>query len=398
MASNAVINSGPYSYTSQGFLFNGIPRASIQALHLTLNPIPPKNSRNWTPPNITVKWFSGQLGHYGIKGKGTKAKREAQLREAIANGFCKHQPEEQRVKEESMKAEWIELRRILQEEEKMIHEEQYERAVTDEEKLAVDCGRLWVEKFKASGERTAVLKHIDHGRQTIYALVKPQNIVYYAWEMAGDPKNQKWLTIGYDDREVRERATEEMALYAPTAKMILKARQEGRDAEEKVHLKHVESIAKLQPEKFTSKHILGTWDVSCQDIESGYGMRDLSMTLFIDPEAGQIVGELEFGVIEGILRLKGKPSATKPCVEIYWACRETGERMIICESGNNRKGKIEFSGRGAKAKLYFKELACVGSNVTCTAVKVSHEPVEGSVDFSDYSEASYEYARVKRWR
>ncbi|KAL0638596.1 hypothetical protein Q9L58_002322 [Maublancomyces gigas] len=393
MGSNAVINFGPYSYTSRGFLFNGIPRASLQALHSTLDPVPPKNSRDWTPPKITANWFSGQLGHYGLKGKGSKANREAQLREAIANGLCKHQPEEQRVKEESMKTEWIELRRIMQEEEKRMHEEQYERAATDEERLDVDCGRLWFEKFKASGERTAVLKHIEHGRLYVYALVKPQNIIYYAWEMAGDPKNQKWLTIGYDECEVRERATEEIALY----KTVLKARQEERDAEEMAHLKHVQSIAKSQPEKFTSKHVLGTWDVSCQEIESGYGMMDLSMTLFMDREAGQIVGELHFGVMEGILRLKGKPSATRPCIEIYWACREAGGRMIICESGNNRKGKIEFSGRGAKAKLYFNELAYVGPDVTCTAVKASHEPVEGSVDFSQYSRAAYEYARVKRW-
>lgn len=333
-----------------------------------------------------------------MKTSGTKANLEAQLREAVANGSCKHQPEQRRIKEEYMKVEWIVLSRTLQEEERQKHEKQYEQAVTDEERLAVDSGRLWVEKFKASGERTVVLKHLRHGRQTIYALAKSQNIVYHAWEMGGDTENQKWLTIGYDDWEVRDRATKEIALYAPTAKRILKAIQEERDAEEKEYLKHVKSIAKSQPEKFTTKHILGTWDITCHDIESGYGMGDLSMTLFMDLGTGQVVGELELGVVEGILRFKGKPSVTKPCVEIYWAGRETGESVIICESCNNRKGKIEFSGRGARAKLSFSELGCVGSNVTCTAVKVSHEPIEGSVDFSEYSEAAYEYARVNRWK
>lgn len=82
-----------------------------------------------------------------------------------------------------------------------------------------------------------MLKHIYHGRQNIYALVKSQNITYYAWRMRGcDPENQKWLTIGYNDREVRDRATKEMALYAPAAKEVLEARQEEREAEEKVYL------------------------------------------------------------------------------------------------------------------------------------------------------------------
>lgn len=322
---------------------------------------------------------------------------EAQLREAVASGLCKRQPEELLVKEDYMKVEWAVLRRSLLKEERRKHEEQYEQAVTDEEKLAVDRGRLWVEKFRAGGERTAVLKHLSYARQTIYELARKQNIVYHAWEMGGDPKDQKWITVGYDNCEVRDRAAKETALYAPTAKKILKARQDKADAEEKEHLKHVKSIAKSQPEKFTSKHILGTWDVSCHGIENLHGTSDLSMTLFRDPGTEQIVGELEFGVVEGVLRLKGKPSATKPCVEIYWAGRETGESVIICERGDNRKGTIEFSGRGAKAKLFFNGLGCLGSNVTCTAVKVSHQPVEGSVNFSDYSEAAYEDARVSRW-
>lgn len=297
-----------------------------------------------------------------------------------------------------MKARWIVLRRDLQKEEERKNEAQYEQAVTDEEKLAVNNGELWLGKFKASGERTAVLKHIGYERSNIHELAKKNQMHSYSWHMGGDPENLKWMTIGYDWHEIHSRATEETALYAPTARKILKAQEDAKDAKDREHLEHIKSIARSQPEKFTSKNILGTWDISCPAIEREYGMDDLSMTLFKDHDTEQIVGELQLGVVEGILRLKGKPSAAKPCVEIYWAGRETGESVIILERGSNRKGKLEFSERGAKAKLFFNELDCVGSNVTCMASKVDHDPVEGSVDFSEYSEAAYEYARVARWR
>lgn len=304
-----------------------------------------------------------------------------------------------------MRAEWQHLHaKILTEEharEEKAQAEQkkkdlvlYRKAKTDDERLAIDGGVLWLEEFEKSGERTGVLKSINHcpiwGNTEIYHLAAERALQTWGWNMLGEPEHIKWIVVGYDRNEAIARSGEEILLYMPTSKKLLKAQKDAEDAAKKAVRDKEDELMKAQPAKWNSTHILGTWKVTCPAIQEGWSdTGELSMTLVRD-SSDQIVGKLQLGIIEGVLRLKGKPTAAKPSVEIYWAGRETGEGDIVTDEDGNRKGKIEFSGKGAKAKLVFGEISLIGNNVKATAVKVSQKPVRGGVDFDQFGDKSYE--------
>lgn len=136
---------------------------------------------------------------------------------------------------------------------------------------------------------------------------------------------------------------------------------------------------------FSKKNILGTWEVSCPDIQNGWARTgDLTMVIFQDTESNSVVGELIFGAMEGVLRLKSNPSTKSPVVNFYWTGTVQGEDDEI--QPREREGEMKFYGRGEKAKGTFGSIKGIGRNVEFDAVKVGSAPVRGRVDFDKYKE------------
>lgn len=152
---------------------------------------------------------------------------------------------------------------------------------------------------------------------------------------------------------------------------------------------------KVTTTAFSKKNILGTWDVSCPDVQTGWKhTENLTMVLFQDIESNSVVGELIFGVMEGVLRLESNPSTKNPVVAFYWA------GMVGEEDGiqlRERNGEMRFYDRGEKAKGSFGCIKGIGLDVEFDAVKVGNTPIKGRVDFKRYGEEACG-ANSNKWR
>lgn len=136
---------------------------------------------------------------------------------------------------------------------------------------------------------------------------------------------------------------------------------------------------------FSKKNILGTWEVSCPDIQNSWARTGgLTMVIFQDTESNSVVGELIFGAMKGVLRLKSNPSTKSPVVNFYWTGAVEGEDDEI--QLREREGEMKFYGHGEKAKGSFGSIKGIGRNVEFDAVKVESMPVRGRVDFDNYKE------------
>lgn len=145
---------------------------------------------------------------------------------------------------------------------------------------------------------------------------------------------------------------------------------------------------KVTTTAFSKKHILGTWDVTCPEIQTGWASTDrLTMVLFQDIESSSVVGELIFGVMEGVFKLKSNPSTKNPVVEFYWAGTVGEEDEIQLRE---REGEMRFYNRGEKARGSFECIKGIGQNVEFEAVKIGDMPIRGRVDFGRYGEDYYE--------
>lgn len=149
--------------------------------------------------------------------------------------------------------------------------------------------------------------------------------------------------------------------------------------------KHKAPSTKVTTTTFSKKNILGTWEVSCPDIQNGWARTgDLTMVIFQDAESNSVVGELIFGAMEGVLRLKSNPSTKSPVVNFYWTGAVEGENDEA--RLGEREGEMKFYGRGDKARGSFGSIKGIGRNVEFDAVKVGSMPIRGRVDFDRYKE------------
>ena len=108
-----------------------------------------------------------------------------------------------------------------------------------------------------------------------------------------------------------------------------------------------------------------------------------------DSDSNTVVGEVDFGVMDGVLRLKSYPSAKNHTVGFYWAGRagEDGDVQL-----DERDGEITFFDRGLRAKGRFDFIEGVGRGVRFEARKIAQGPVVGRVDWEVYCEEG------GRWR
>lgn len=143
---------------------------------------------------------------------------------------------------------------------------------------------------------------------------------------------------------------------------------------------------KITTTAFSKKNILGTWDVSCPEIQTGWASTGgLTMVLFQDIESNSVVGELIFGAMEGVLRLKSNPSTKSPAVTFRWAGAVRGEEETQL---GERDGEMRFYSRGEKARGSFGRIKGIGRDVEFDAVKVGNTPIKGRVDFSSYMDGT----------
>lgn len=182
------------------------------------------------------------------------------------------------------------------------------------------------------------------------------------------------------DNVKEEKFVDQAGFYGDGEKVIRKCRAPG---------------TKVTTTAFSKKNILGTWDVSCPDIQRSWARAsDLTMVLFQDIETNSVVGELIFGAMEGVLRLKSNPSTKSPVVAFYWAGAVGGEDETQLEQ---RDGEMRFYNRGEKARGSFGSIGGIGRDVEFEAVKVGSTPIRGRVDFDRYREEACE-VNFNKWR
>lgn len=331
------IKSGSFTFSfPDGFLNTGVPRADKKALLHYLNPTPPTRKhqlKEWAPPKLTGKWCKAQLAHYGIKPlAGSKTELEKRLREAEQSGLLKKQPAEMKLLEKYMKKEW---KAKKDEAEKKLKLRLKQDAEEDDGQD--DDGAVYIKAdidFGGKVKKEQAINLIDFGE--------------------GNPKG---------------------------VKVTRKRRAPG---------------AKVTTTAFSKKNILGTWDVSCPDIQTGWTRTEqLTMVIFQDTDSSSVVGKLVFGVMEGVFRLKTNPSTKNPLVAFYWA-GTVGEEDGT-QSGE-MGGEMRFYNRGENAKGSFECIKGIGRNVEFDAVKVSNMPVTGKVDFDKYKEETCGATVIQKWR
>ncbi|RPB16692.1 hypothetical protein P167DRAFT_570457 [Morchella conica CCBAS932] len=133
---------------------------------------------------------------------------------------------------------------------------------------------------------------------------------------------------------------------------------------------------------FSKKHVLGTWDVSCPDIQANWARTEsLTILLFQDIESNSVVGEIIFGAMEGVLKLRTNPSTRNPRVGFDWA----GVAGDGGAQAAEKEGEIRFYNRGERAHGRFQCIEGVGRGVEFEAVKVRELPIRGKVDFLRYA-------------
>ncbi|KAE8450780.1 hypothetical protein EG329_005693 [Mollisiaceae sp. DMI_Dod_QoI] len=97
----------------------------------------------------------------------------------------------------------------------------------------------------------------------------------------------------------------------------------------------------------------------------------------------------------GRLPKKSKPRAAQPGTYLLrLKCRETGEGQIYDTA---KEGTIRFEDESLVSFVGKANLPCVGQGVPFTARKKSDAPACSGNTWAEYSESSYEYARVRRW-
>lgn len=163
-------------------------------------------------------------------------------------------------------------------------------------------------------------------------------------------------------------------------------KKEKRDEKQGVRKRRAPGT-KVTTTAFSKKNILGTWDVSCPEIQTGWARTgNLTMVLFQDTESNSVVGELIFGAMEGVLRLKSNPSTKSPAVAFRWVGAVGGEEETQL---GERDGEMRFYSRGEKARGSFGSIKGIGRDVEFDAVKVGSTPIRGRVDFGNYVEGVY---------
>lgn len=243
---------------------------------------------------------------------------EQRLREAAQNGLLKKQPAEMKLLEKYMRKEW--------------------KAKKD------DADKKLKLRLKQDAEED------DDGEDNDAGYIKPD------FDIGVDIKREKMINL----LEVDEGGSEEL-------RKVRRRRTPG---------------AKVRTTAFSKKNILGTWDVSCPDIQTGRARTErLTMALFQDIETNSVVGELAFGVMEGVLRLKTNPSTKNPSVAFNWAGMVGEEGNVQSEEGN---GEMKFYDRGEKARGSFERIKGIGQYVEFNAAKIRDMPVRGRVDFHKY--------------
>ena len=353
------IKSGSFTYTQPGGLLNSnVPRADKKTLNHYLNPVRPPRKQTWVPPKLTGKWCKAQLAHYGIKPlSGSKQELEKRLRVAYNEGLLKKQPLEMKLLEKYMRAEW--------------------RAKRDEnggEKVE-KCG----EKLGGKGGGGKGGGGGGGGKAKCFKLdVASDDEEVFLFQRVFKEEG------GVKEEEEEEGAFISSATTTASASITPPTSIAPLAPLPTSGLSNVKSpLHKSGATAFTKKHVFGTWDVTCPAITQDWETEELTFTLMQDTDSNTVVGEVDFGVMDGVLRLRSYPSAKNHTVGFYWAGR-AGEDGDIQLDG--RDGEITFFDRGLRAKGRFDFIEGVGRGVRFEARKIAQGPVVGRVDWEVYSE------------
>ncbi|RPB03097.1 hypothetical protein L873DRAFT_1841412 [Choiromyces venosus 120613-1] len=364
------IKSGSFTYTHPGGLLNSsVPRADKKTLNHYLNPVRPPRKQTWVPPKLTGKWCKAQLAHYGIKPlSGSKQELEARLRVAWVEGLLKKQPLEMKLLEKYMRAEWRGKR-----------EGGATAAGGGEKKRGGGRGR----GGGGGGGGKGKCFKLDVASDDEEVVVFPQRVFK---EEDGDGGGGIKEEEGGDGifagitaaSKTSPSSSSPSSSSPPSSSSSAPVPPPATAPQQKTPLQKSGSSA------FTKKHIFGTWDATCPAITQTWETEELTFTLMQDTDPSHpntIVGEVDFGVMDGVLRLKSYPSAKNHTVGFYWAGRsgEDGEVQLSA-----REGEITFFDRGLKAKGIFEYLEGVGRGVRFEARKIAQGPVAGMVDWGVY--------------
>lgn len=346
------IKSGSFTYSHPGGLLNsGVPRADRKTLNAHLNPVRPPRKQTWMPPKLTGKWCKAQLAHYGIKPlSGSKQELEARLREAFNDGLLKKQPLEMKLLEKYMRAEW---------------------------RAKKESG----DHHQSSGG------YGKHGCASYNPNQSQSQYQYATGKVIEDDIDEKDHTIIIKSEPGGRLATCSTTATSSTPSTATSSSSSSSCAKG----------PKRRPGSpaFTKKHVFGTWDVTCPDIQRRWeNFEELTLTLFQDLDSLSVVGELDLGVLDGFLKLKSYPSAKHPTTSFTWVGTTTGAAATDRDEEEEEEeekevqrgqGEIVFFDRGLKAKGWFDAIGDVGRNVRFEATKIAETPAAGRADFDMYN-------------
>ncbi|KAG0635306.1 hypothetical protein HOY80DRAFT_1057568 [Tuber brumale] len=366
------IKSGSFTYTHPGGLLNSnVPRADKKTLNHYLNPVRPARKQTWVPPKLTGKWCKAQLAHYGIKPlSGSKQELEKRLRAAYNEGLLKKQPLEMKLLEKYMRAEWRAKR-----------EENGNGGGGSNGERCAGGERGGGKKGGGGGKGSKCFKMgvaSDDEEVVLFQRV-------FKEEDGGGIKEEEGagVFVSSSSSSSSSSATTTTTTISPPISIapiaplptITTTSSSSSNAKSPLH--------KSGATAFTKKHVFGTWDVACPTITQDWEAEELTFTLMQDADSNTVVGEVDFGVMDGVLRLKSYPSAKNHTVGFYWAGRAGEDGEVQLEA---RDGEITFFDRGLRAKGRFDFIQGVGRGIKFEARKIAQGPVVGRVDWEVYCE------------
>ncbi|KAG0135451.1 hypothetical protein HOY82DRAFT_536750 [Tuber indicum] len=361
------IKSGSFTYTHPGGLLNSnVPRADKKTLNHYLNPVRPARKQTWVPPKLTGKWCKAQLAHYGIKPlSGSKQELEKRLRAAYNEGLLKKQPLEMKLLEKYMRAEW----RAKREE----NGGEGERCAGGE-KGGAGTGKKGGGGGGGKGGKCFKMDVASDDEEVVLfqRVFKEEDGGIKEEEGSGGVFVSPFSS---SSSSATTTTTSTTSCTSATRHTSTTTATTSSNAKSPLH--------KSGATAFTKKHVFGTWDVACPAITQDWEAEELTFTLMQDADSNTVIGEVDFGVMEGVLRLKSYPSAKNHTVGFYWAGRAGEDGEVQLEA---RDGEITFFDRGLRAKGRFDFIQGVGRGVRFEARKIAQGPIVGRVDWEVYCE------------
>jgi hypothetical protein len=138
--------------------------------------------------------------------------------------------------------------------------------------------------------------------------------------------------------------------------------------------------------------------IDCPAIANEWDIQE-DFTLILAIDGTHIWGSFEFGILEGILHIGGRPyRASTDDFGFTWRGRETGEGEM--QFGYDCSGNIAFLGDGeigGELRSTYGNFQFRGSRVSGEDTRPARSARDMRNEWEQYNEDEYESERVGRW-